>query len=565
MYKLAFRVALFSACASIAFPISLTVTDRPATCGRYDVYELTLKVSGRHSNPWQDVTIAAQFRSPDGRGYRVGGFYYEGHLWKVRFAPSQTGEWKWSVMLQAGSEQASAEGNFQSVPSTNPGFLRVFPANPYRLMTEGDGRPFYPIGFSEHPGDWTGRGRRPDGLLDWCMGADPPRCDVGSDEYLGTYAAAGNNLFRYNAETMNDLEQFNVGGKGRNTYRTDIGKLKDRLAVALKQYHMKALWVFLAKPDNYVRNWDLSDPQKTEALIRYHQYAIDRWGAYVDIWELMNEGSQVPRRYYEILIAAIRARDPYQHPVTTSYQPWKPEPLLDIISPHRYYSVPNTELDHEFLEGRYDVNAVKKVHPNKPMILGEVGNKKPVGNYDPERYRILLWSAFFNQVSVLFWNTSYTKDYHAGLSNMYIGTEERQISSIHAKFIADFDPASRPLRTALEPSGEMRAYVLGTNQEIGAYLLHATSHTATLSGGKMTLEIPQDHMHGEWLDPRTGVVLASFMVGPGPQKLAIPDFTVDLVLRIRAAGAASNAALHGTGRSDGGVATATGLHGLTHQ
>jgi PKD repeat protein len=52
----------------------------------------------------------------------------------------------------------------------------------------------------------------------------------------------------------------------------------------------------------------------------------------------------------------------------------------------------------------------------------------------------------------------------------------------------------------------------------------------------VTLDIPERGMEGLWLDPFTGRVLQKFTADSGPQTLTIPDFQVDIALRIRAAG-----------------------------
>ncbi len=42
----------------------------------YQVFELTFQHAGKYGNPTWDVTIEAQFTSPSGKRYTVGGFFY---------------------------------------------------------------------------------------------------------------------------------------------------------------------------------------------------------------------------------------------------------------------------------------------------------------------------------------------------------------------------------------------------------------------------------------------------------------------------------------------------------
>ncbi len=89
----------------------------------YQIFELTFRHAGHYHNPTWDIFIEVILRSPTGKQYRVGGFYYgpaeeerddhtqEGaksshasshnesrgplHLWKARYAPSEFGEWSY--------------------------------------------------------------------------------------------------------------------------------------------------------------------------------------------------------------------------------------------------------------------------------------------------------------------------------------------------------------------------------------------------------------------------------------------------------------------------------------
>src|SRR5205807_417784 len=109
--------------------------------------------------------------------------------------------------------------------------------------------------------------------------------------FFGTMASAGLNIYRFNGESLIDISDFNTSATGKSLYSVTLGKQRDELAVALHKAQFKMLWAFLAIPDNFVPGWDLSDPNKRSALLRYHQYVINRFSAYIDIWELANERS----------------------------------------------------------------------------------------------------------------------------------------------------------------------------------------------------------------------------------------------------------------------------------
>ena len=217
----------FLAAAHLGAQPSITVSQSASSIARYDILELTIAEGGAYANPWEDVSVSASLTGPSGATVSVGGFYYDVGTWKVRLAPNQAGAWSWSLTFKSSSGQSSANGNFTCTGSSNSGFLRLHPGNPYRFITEGDNRTFYPMGFESalHKEDVY--------LID-----DTPAGGVPLKQYLDTYAAAGNNVFRIliNANTMPVLWQsLNISGTGKNAYSTANGQVIDNAVANLHQ------------------------------------------------------------------------------------------------------------------------------------------------------------------------------------------------------------------------------------------------------------------------------------------------------------------------------------------
>jgi hypothetical protein len=516
--------------------VRVIVSENDHTIGRYDIYELTLTHRKKYANPWEDVRIAATFTAPSGKEYQVGGFFYDVNTWKVRFAPNETGDWIWFLAFESGSGRFAQEGGLTCVDSHRSGFLRIHPQNPYRLMTEGNGRAFYPLGFNHGVYDKAGAfGLGPaDGTLDfdWTMDADK---GVPIDRFFRAFAAAGINLFRMNTETdtyppYESLSDLNYERSGRNTYSMTAGKLTDQLAAEIHKFGMKFFMVLMGDPRFGV---NLSDPTAKQALLNYLRYFINRWGAYVDIWELANEESVLtaPDEYVNAVAEFIKGYDPYHHLVTISLE----RPTLsgiELNSPHRYHGYDTLGLN-KLLADDFDHN---KSLSAKPLIYGEFGNGPPYAIGDGEgRYRIFIWTAMFNEASLVFWDYGREKNYVGGA--IYIGSEERAETKVFTNFIADFDPLARPISVQCSPASEIRADALGSARDIGVYFSHLTSHSTVLSGAQATLDIPQDGMRGVWVDPVTGNTLGSVILRTGRQTLAVPDFRFDIALRILRAGA----------------------------
>ncbi len=530
-----------------ASALSVTVTPSAPSVPRYDVYELTLGHTANYTYPNDDVTIAASFTAPSGKTFSVGGFFYDVNAWKVRFAPNETGTWSWSLNFTAPDGSFASTGNFSCAASARSGFVRLHPTSSYRLITEDTGKAFFPIGIQQ---GYEGLPNNPSvGGLSWFL---PPTGNPGStnnsvypvssDTYFAPFAQAGFNLYRDNGESQNVLLDFNTSASGKNQYDIQRSKNTDLLCSDSHRHQLKLMLCFSANPHFYVGDtWDLSNPAVKQAWLRHHQYCINRYGAYVDIWELANEWGQrgePTQAYYDTVTQYVHNNDPYQHLITISYQPTHPQPLIDIGGPHYYIGSSNLDLDDQIVNGTYGL--VHNTFLNKPIIISEVGNNAPIGDNDmplEERYRIFLWTSFFNRAAIIPWDGyNGSGQSGTGVANLYVGSTQRGHASKFSAYVSDFDPNAIPVSVTMSPANAMRGYVLGSNQCVGGWFTHTTSHSTTLSGATVTLNIPAAGMAGQWIDPASGNVLQSFSPASGTQTLNVPAFASDIALKILGGG-----------------------------
>jgi hypothetical protein len=291
----------------------------------------------------------------------------------------------------------------------------------------------------------------------------------------------------------------------------------------------------IADPRAIAPNFDLSNAAVRVSVLDYHQYILNRFGAYVDVWELFNEQINVPQGYLDAVTGFLNAQDPYRHPITMSFDQPKDNASALAVSAghHSYYGDDLTTLDQAVARG---CNGLKnQQNLNKPLIAGEIGNSSPMGNNVPGHYRDMLWTYNMNQCASIFWNMSGAQVINAkrGPTNIYIGPQQRLESGVFSKFIAGFDPAAQPLQVTLAPASQFGAYVLGSARDIGGYFIHSADPSVSLSGASVQLSIPANGMSGQWIDPATGNVLKTFSVPSGLQTLPIPSFMFDIALRIR--------------------------------
>jgi hypothetical protein len=147
---------------------------------KYDKFEITFTVDGSMAENFQlpydaspppgvkpevGISVDAVFTDPGGEMHIQPAFYYQefedqvksgrewfyptgDFYWKVRFAPHQTGTWKYRLEVQdAGGTARSVEKRFSVVDSANRGFIRVS-KNDSRYFEFDDGTYFPALGFN---------------------------------------------------------------------------------------------------------------------------------------------------------------------------------------------------------------------------------------------------------------------------------------------------------------------------------------------------------------------------------------------------------------------------------
>jgi hypothetical protein len=96
-----------------------------------------------------DTLMEAEFTAPDGSQMRVPGFWDGGNTWKVRFTPTQPGEWRFETLSDNRDPALHGQhGVFTVLPAEGDhplyrhgGFLKVSPNGHY--LTYSDGTPFF--------------------------------------------------------------------------------------------------------------------------------------------------------------------------------------------------------------------------------------------------------------------------------------------------------------------------------------------------------------------------------------------------------------------------------------
>ncbi|MFW6457361.1 MAG: DUF5060 domain-containing protein, partial [Planctomycetota bacterium] len=146
---------------------------RPNTIevAKYDKFELSFNLSQTYSNPFDPdiVKVTGHISRPDGSVVKVPGFFYQPYRrrmsrqteeiipqgrshWKIRFAPTQTGEYEYFVEVSTPTTKDSSPirsntHQFRCVESNRKGFVRISESDRFYFETD-DGSFYYPIGHN---------------------------------------------------------------------------------------------------------------------------------------------------------------------------------------------------------------------------------------------------------------------------------------------------------------------------------------------------------------------------------------------------------------------------------
>ncbi len=488
---------------------------------RYDVVEITfeLRDAGPITDPLDDVGIAVRVTGPEGGSRTVGGFLYDASTWKARFAPEAVGQWRYEYTLRAPAGIARGEGSFECIPSSSPGFLRINPQNPFTWVFD-NGVPFNPLGIQDCVLD-LGPGSV---FTNWVLEAGDchgpwrgPYCDA--DTYLRTYAQAGFNLFRFSQANCS----YNIS-EDLDHYSLEYAIWTDQLLEKLQDHQYRILYGFFGYAKAFVQEPD--NEAAMQKVRRFLKYSVDRWGAYVDIWELLNE-QRASDEWVTMMADYVHSIDPYHHPVATSWE--RPElESTDVNTPHWYPDESFSQSDIVTAE-----RAIRWKEFRKPVIVDEHGNGGgAVWDYTSAlRMRARLWTALFNQISVVFWNSSWAPNGH--YMNMYLGPEERQYIRALQNFAHHLASDMKPMEVMTSNKDRLRAYGLASAASTAVYVHFSTwnPYADWPDNASITLDVPH-RGSGYWMATGDGSLLASLPVAAGRQTIALPTFKNDCALFI---------------------------------
>jgi hypothetical protein len=482
-------------------------------------------------------------------------------LWGLNFRGVEAGSYTTSIRFSAPTDYKDVTPSFTVSAGTWPGFLALYGGGaPTQLKTNGDGKWYNPIGFQE--GFNLHCCSSPNDAANFLTLNGSGINNKPTNPFSNTfsiYAASGYNLWRSNGldnpnvyQTVSSTGNLYLGTKTR----ANDAMLADALANGI---HVQMAPI--ADPTSIDLNshglvgFDMTNLTNVEIAARSYQYAIDRFGWYVDIWELggeINPTSLVATaNFFNSYSNYFKLHDPYtvqanaQKLVTVSYPPGAAGlnyagaytvPTMDIYSTHAYFGgsrEPSLALQSDIAT---QVSNLAAAYAGAPLQFGETGTTSL--DYDPtyhERYRMEL-RTFFQVLAQPIPFGGFSCTGAGGAFQDCMGSANRAYAKVFQPWAAASDPtatAATPTLTLTTPAAQTGArYCRSSSTYYGCYLVHTNDHSTPITASSITLTVPANTMVATWTDPATGFVLKSQTVNSGSQTLTAPTWTTDLALQI---------------------------------
>lgn len=261
-----------------------TTTGAPGAAAQWTVFEARFASTVTYEDPFQDVAVTVDFRSPDGKHRIVDAYWDGGNTWRVRFSPEQIGEWNYQTRASREDDHGldKQTGTFRCVPYKGVntlyqhGSIHVSPNR--RYLEHSDGTPFFWLADTA----WNGALKADRNSWDTYL-SDRQKKKFTVVQFVMTQwlAAAGNADARLPYQGRDSISIDPVFFAWLDAHFQSVNS---HALVAAPVLIWAAPWSSASKflnPGN-----SLSDDQ----IIRLARYMVARYAAYQVVWILAGDG-----------------------------------------------------------------------------------------------------------------------------------------------------------------------------------------------------------------------------------------------------------------------------------
>ena len=236
---------------------------RTKSIPRFGVFETSFRHAGEYENPYIQLEAVATLTRPSGGAVKINLFWDGNDVWKLRFAPDETGVWKWAVSSRDAGLSGKS-GAFNCVASRNKGGIHPMAGHPEHFQHQ-DGTPFWLFGDTH----WSAFG------IDLEEGMDR----AALKHYADVRSAQGFNF----VSAILTSPGVNEGGPFFHDKKTEqINPAYYReVDVRINYLNSKGITVMLfinwSNPQNYIQVWQTFPSD--EACLRFTRYVTSRYSA----------------------------------------------------------------------------------------------------------------------------------------------------------------------------------------------------------------------------------------------------------------------------------------------
>ena len=520
-----FRVRSQDAAGNLARGRDSIFTMAMRATALYAPIEVTLAIERRYHLPYVDVEVTGVFISPTGKELRLQGFWDGAQIWKVRFAPNETGIWHYRT--ESNEPELIAAGRFRALPSTRRGFVRVSKTRPYGFEYS-DGAPFLLMGDTIWDGMTSGVGFET---------RFKPYINLRVAQNFNAYhAIVVNNRYDYqDNEGGAPYAMFDEQTRDYNHLNPDFFKWVDKRVAYADSMGMVSILFFTWAHE--IAKMSTADYQ------RLALYIVSRYAAYNVFWILAGDYQAYFNQpaVYRQIGKAVAAADPFDHPASIHPQDdyvnreFANEPWLGYVM-HQLRDA------GEFLADSIRFDRIY----NKPVVNGEYGYHVPESVHphhgirnDANYIRTGGWSIFMagGYFVAGFGGTFFDPDGHYGYDPGY-GHPPLQWNlndSRDLEMARQYGVFHRFFRdrvwTELEPHPEF--VIDGPTELLAKPGVEYIAYRAR--GDRMRLRLPFDQNFSlRWFDPISGSLAAPLNFNSTAETiLLMPSDTLDAVALLR--------------------------------
>lgn len=476
-----------------------TIVFKTSNPEQYSKVDFDVELIAQFSNPYfqEEVALDMNIVTPSGKKITLPCYYDKGEsgkmsLWKARFTPQESGEYRYTFqLLRSGKKYSVSEQQcFHIAPTHKRGFLQV---KTNWVLQFDNGEYFRGVGENIC---WESRDVDDSSFFKELH----ERKDVYNYEYLLTdLARNGGNFFRTwlcswnlpidyegpfnNSRYQMSDEYYNPTALARLDYLVELAEslnLYMMLTIGQGGFTIRDRGVVSSQEDFF------SNPKARAWYKNRLRYIVARWGysPAIAMWEFFNEVDNVQFRdpdnpidgklivdWHDEMSTYIKQLDPYQHIVTTSISHRDIEGLnsiknIDINQKHIYNntSVIPKEINNYLAEF------------GKPYIIGEFGREwdwsKNFDDFSHEMdidFKRGLWYGIFSPTPVtpMSWWWEY---FDARRITPYL----RSVREINDRMLISGNGEFRPLEVKADG---LEAFGVRCGKEIYVYLFNPSNAT----------------------------------------------------------------------------------------